>query len=310
MAARLAIIVSTSAGSDEKKGLEKRLEEFFVSRNRDARIWVANSGDEVPDLARRALAENADLIAAGGGDGTINAVASVLAETGKILGVLPLGTLNHFAKDLGIPLDLEQAAQILVDGTPARIDVGEVNGRIFVNNSSLGLYPSIVHGRETLQDRLEYGKWPAFLWASLSVLRRYAILEARLRVDDRELVRHTPFIFVGNNRYQVEGFNIGARTTLDSGWLWLYTTREIGRLGLLRFGLRALLRSLRKDKDFDMMRTKEIVIEARHSSRLRVATDGEVIVMQTPLHYRIRPGALRVIVPNTKVESRGSAIAS
>lgn len=310
MAAGLAIVVCTSAGSDEKKGLETRLKAFFASRNRDVRIAIANSGDEVPDLARRALAENADPIAAGGGDGTINAVASVLAETGKTLGVLPLGTLNHFAKDLGIPLDLEQAAEVLVDGRVTQIDVGEVNGRIFVNNSSLGLYPSIVHGREALQDRLEYGKWPAFLWATLSVLRRYSILEARLRADGRELVRHTPFIFVGNNRYQVEGFNIGARSMLDSGWLWLYTTREIGRLGLLKFAFRALLRTLRKEKDFDMMRTKEIVIDTGHERRLRVATDGEVNVMRTPLHYRIRPGALRVLVPNKKTESGESPVAS
>jgi len=302
MASHLAVIVSTSAGSDDKEGLEKRLRAFFASRNRDARLWVANSGDEVAGLARRALAENADPIAAGGGDGTINAVASVLAETGRTLGVLPLGTLNHFAKDLGIPLDLEQAAEVLVDGTVSRIDLGEVNGRIFVNNSSLGLYPSIVHNREDLQERLEYGKWPAFVWASLAVLRRYSFLEARLRVDGHELVRHTPFIFVGNNRYRIEGFNIGARTNLDSGWLWLYTTREIGRLGLLKFGLRALLGSLRKDKDFDMLRTKEIVIDTRHS-RLRVATDGEVAIMQTPLHYRIRPGVLRVMVPNKSMES-------
>ncbi|BBA33330.1 diacylglycerol kinase catalytic domain family protein [Methylocaldum marinum] len=301
MAGPLAIIVSTSAGSDEKHGLETRLKAFFHSQHREVHICVANSGGEVPDLARQALRENADPIAAGGGDGTVNAVASVLAETGKTLGVLPLGTLNHFAKDLGIPLDLDQAARILVEGAVAQIDVGEVNGKIFVNNSSLGLYPGIVHGRESLQARLEYGKWPAFLWASLSALRRYPILEARLRADDKELVRHTPFIFVGNNRYLVEGFNIGSRTKLDSGWLWLYTTREAGRLGLVRFGLRAFLRSLCNDKDFDIMRTKEIVIETRHKRRLRVATDGEVTIMETPLSYRIRPGALRVMVPKERI---------
>ncbi|HYE35890.1 diacylglycerol kinase family protein [Methylocaldum sp.] len=308
MASHLAIIVSTSAGGNEKEGLERRLGEFFGSRNLDTHIVVANSGDEVAGLARRALAENADPIVAGGGDGTINAVASVLAETGRTLGVLPLGTLNHFAKDIGIPLDLEQAAQVLIDGTVSQIDVGEVNGRIFVNNSSLGLYPSIVHNREDLQERLEYGKWPAFVWASVAVLRRYSFLKARLRVDDQELVRHTPFIFVGNNSYQIEGFNIGARTKLDSGWLWLYTTREIGRLGLLRFGLRAFLGSLRKDKDFDMLRTREIIIDTKHS-QLRVATDGEVAIMQTPLHYRIRPGALRVMVPNKGMDLVGGPVA-
>lgn len=97
---------------------------------------------------------------------------------------------------------------------------------------------------------------------------------------------------------------------LDSGWLWLYTTREIGRLGLLKFTFRALSRSLRKDKDFDMMRTKEIIIDTGHERRLRVATDGEVNVMRTPLHYRIRPGALRVMVPNKKTESGESSLSS
>src|SRR5476649_731552 len=109
--------------------------------------------------AKRALARGVDAVVAGGGDGTINAVASVLAGSSVALGVLPLGTLNHFAKDLNIPLDLDQAIATIARGTTAQVDVGDVNGRIFVNNSSLGLYPHIVRARDQQQRRLGRGKW-------------------------------------------------------------------------------------------------------------------------------------------------------
>jgi diacylglycerol kinase family enzyme len=208
-----------------------------------------------------------------------------------------LGTLNHFAKDLHIPLDLDAAARVLLDGREARVDVGEVEGRIFLNNSSLGLYPSIVRHREKQQERLGRGKWPAFVWATLTVLKRYPFLNVRLSTDDQRLIRRTPFVFVGNNEYQMESFDIGARSCIDAGHLSLYVAHRTGRLGLLRLAWRALFGGLRDAEDFDALCTKEVFIETRRPKRLRVATDGEVTVMTTPLHYRVRPGALRVIVP-------------
>ncbi|HVG33349.1 MAG TPA: diacylglycerol kinase family protein, partial [Pyrinomonadaceae bacterium] len=137
-----------------------RLAELFSERGSDARITLAKSGNEIVELARRAARDDCHTVIAGGGDGTINAVASAVVGTDKRLGVLPLGTLNHFAKDLKIPLDLEGAVSNIFDAHVARVDVGEVNGRIFLNNSSLGLYPSIVRQREKQQERLGRGKWP------------------------------------------------------------------------------------------------------------------------------------------------------
>ena len=181
------------------------------------------------------------------------------------------------------------------------MDVGEVNGRIFLNNSSLGLYPSIVRHREKQQERLGRGKWPAFIWATLTVLRRYPFMTVRLSTDQVEMLRRTPFIFVGNNEYEMESFNVGARSCLDAGHLSLYTAQRTGRLGLLRFAIRALFGGLRDEDDFDALCTKEVFVETRRR-RLRVATDGEVTVMNTPLHYRVRPGALRVLVPRPAAE--------
>jgi diacylglycerol kinase family enzyme len=292
-----AIIINASSGADDKSRARELLADTFASSHVEARISLAESGAEIIDLARRAVRDNCQPIIAGGGDGTINAVASVLVDTNRTLGVLPLGTLNHFAKDLHIPLDLAEAARVSLEGRETRVDVGEVNGRIFLNNSSLGLYPSIVRHREKQQERLGRGKWPAFIWATLAVLKRYPFLNVRLSTDEQRLVRRTPFVFVGNNEYEMESFNVGARSCIDAGQLSLYVAHRTTRLGLLRLAWRAFFGGLRDEEDFNAMCTKEVWIETRRPKRLRVATDGEVTTIRTPLHYRVRPGALRVLVP-------------
>lgn len=296
-ASRPAVIINASSGTDDKKQAREILADTFASSGIEARISLAESGEEIIDLARRAVRDKCQPIIAGGGDGTINAVASVVVDTDRTLGVLPLGTLNHFAKDLKIPLDVEAAARVCLEGREAKVDVGEVNDRIFLNNSSLGLYPSIVRHREKQQEQLGRGKWPAFIWATLTMLKRYPFLSVRLSTDDERMIRHTPFVFIGNNEYEMESFNVGARSCIDAGQLSLYVAHRTGRLGLLRLALRALFGGLRDEEDFNAMCTKEIWIETRRPKRLRVATDGEVTIMTTPLHYRVRPGALRVLVP-------------
>lgn len=235
------------------------------------------------------------LVVAGGGDGTINAVASVLLDSGVHLGVLPMGTLNHFAKDLKLPLDLDQAIAAIAQGVPRRIDVGEVNGRIFLNNSSLGIYPDIVRDREQQQRYLGRGKWPAFGWAMLAALRRFPFLSVRLRVNGQEHARRTPFVFIGNNEY-LQGLTMGTRERLDSGNLSLYVAQKPTRLGLLRYAWHALWGKLAEARDFDVLLASELTIETPHR-HLRVATDGEVRLMKPPLCYRSRASALSVMVP-------------
>lgn len=295
----VAVIINAYAGLGDHEHIRGRLDQFFGSIGAEAIVSVARSVAEVKAQAQRAASDAIRTIAAAGGDGTVNTVASVAIERGCNLGVLPAGTFNHFARDVGIPLSLEAAAAILFDGNTARVDVGEVNGRIFLNNSSLGLYPSIVRRRTELQQRLRRGKWPAFVWAALTVIRRFPFLDVRIKTGDREFVRHTPFVFVGNNRYEMERFNLGRRASLDEGELSLYVAQRIGRLGLLRFAFRAFTGGLRNEKDFDELTTPELWVRTERR-RLHVAMDGEVVAMRAPLHYRVRPRALRVIVPPGK----------
>jgi diacylglycerol kinase family enzyme len=296
MDSAIPVILNARAGTRESAEWADGLQALLRAAGLDARLLVAGEGENIGELTRRALRGQPRMVVAGGGDGTINSVASVLAGTDVALGVLPMGTLNHFARDLRIPFDLEGAVRNLATGDTAQIDVGEVNGRVFLNNSSLGLYPRMVHHREQLQERLGRGKWTAFFRAVLLVLRRYPLLSVRVRADDSEFIRRTPLVFVGNNIYQMEGLNIGKRERLDAGTLSLYIPRRAGRMGLIRIAIRALFGRLRAVDDFDSLRAPEFRIETRRN-RVRVATDGEVTHMTTPLHYKIRSGALRVIVP-------------
>jgi YegS/Rv2252/BmrU family lipid kinase len=291
-----AVIVNTSAGSAVSAGTAAELTEKFRAHGVEVQVTMAQTGEQMAQAAQQAIRQKAPAVIAGGGDGSINAVASILAGSGTALGVLPLGTLNHFAKDLHIPLEPDAAIRTIAEGRRRAVDVGEVNGRIFLNNSSLGLYPDIVRDREKQQQRLGRGKWPAFFWAVIAALRRYPFLNVRLTVDGRELERRTPFIFVGNNEYSMTGFEIGTRARLDDGLLSLYVAQRPGRFGLLRFAFSALLGRLKQEKDFDVFNTQQIGIETQHR-HLQVSTDGEVTSMQTPLLYRIRPAALDVIVP-------------
>jgi diacylglycerol kinase family enzyme len=133
------------------------------------------------------------------------------------------------------------------------------------------------------------------VWAAVSVLRRYPFVDVRLTLDGFSVSRRTPFVFIGNNRYEMEGLNIGGRSRLDANELSLYTSNRISRFGLLLLGLRALFKRLRNDSDFLEVTAREISIHSRHR-RLHVALDGEVRVLTPPLHYRIVPQSLRVIV--------------
>ncbi len=289
------VIINSASGTNTTEDLLREIQQGFTSEGVDARIHLATDGADIDVLAQRAANTDAEIIIAGGGDGTLNSVASAVLSSNKILGVLPLGTLNHFAKDLQIPLDIKEAIETITRGRTMQVDVGEFNGRIFLNNSSLGLYPSIVREREK-QQRLGYRKWPAYAWAALSVLMRYPFLDLRLQAEGKELLTRTPFLFIGNNRYEMETLNIGGRSALDAGTLSLYLTHRTGRLGLIRLAWRALFGGLNQEKDFMALTTEELFIETR-KRRLRVAMDGEVTVVEPPLRYRIRKKALKVRVP-------------
>jgi diacylglycerol kinase family enzyme len=257
-------------------------------------------GEKLREATEAALAQakhgEIDAIVVGGGDGSVRTVAGVLADTGVPLGVLPLGTLNHFAKDLGIPLKVEQAAAAIAAGHTRNVDIAEVNGKTFINNSSIGIYPYMVIDRERRRATHKLAKWMAMIPAFFRMLHHFP--RRRLRISAKDFARpyRTSCLFVGNNEYGMELFTFGRRHRLDSGELWFYVVKPRSPFEFFFMVCRMCFGRIDQERDLDRFHLSEAEVSAK-ASRLFVALDGEVRLMHTPLHYRSRPGALRVIVP-------------
>jgi diacylglycerol kinase family enzyme len=292
--ATVTVIMNPRAGAAETHAHQQEIAAAFLEHHLTPAI-VVSPGDRIADAARRAVQAGNSIVVAAGGDGTINAVASAVAGTASMLGVIPLGTLNHFAKDLGIPLDVPSAVATIVDGMATTIDAGEVNGRLFLNNASVGLYPRLVWER-TREQRRGRRKSYAFLLALARVWRRYRRVTVSIHDGSHQRIIHTPFVFVGNNEYQLEGVRIGGRARLDRGSLHLCMAPGLRRVDVIRISLAAIVGRLHVIDRFEAVMTKQLSIAARRK-RLGVSLDGELRVLETPLHFRIRPAALRVIVP-------------
>lgn len=292
--APVVVIVNSTAGSAGHPEIERELGELFRAAGCEAEI-IALAKDQDPAEAARDASARASIVVAAGGDGTVNSVATAVLESTAALGVLPLGTLNHFAKDLHIPLDLREAVAVVAAGHIRQVDVGQVNDRVFVNNSSIGLYPSIVQEREALRER-GHRKWPALALATIRVVRKYRGVTLSVAIDGRRQVWRTPFVFVGNNEYDIDGIRVGGRTRLDEGRLVVYRAPRVHAHQLPRLVAKAML-GRRHPDDFAILPVSEMWIGAGSTGRLRVAIDGEVVTMRAPLHYRTRPKALRVVAP-------------
>lgn len=297
--ASVAVFLNIRASGGDRAGVTAELREALAARHLAARIVAPTAGVDLVTSVRDNL-DGAAIAVAAGGDGTVNAVATVIAGTPTPLGVIPLGTLNHFAKDLGLPLDLDQAVGVIAAGRTANVDVGDVNGRVFVNNSSIGVYPSLVHAREALQQR-GHRKWPAFVLAAIGVLRTQHRLLVRVEAARQAAVWRTPFVMVGNNAYDVTGFRTAGRTRLDGGKVFAYVAppvrvRELPAT-LIRAWLGRVLHQRPGSDGFQVVSATELWIDARGPRAIRAALDGEVATLALPLHYRSRPGRLVVLVP-------------
>lgn len=304
---RVVALMNAGAGAFSQtlaEDVRNDLATAFAQRGVAAEIKFVD-GEGLEDAAERALEQaqrgEIDAIVVGGGDGSMRAAASVLAGTGVPLGALPLGTLNHFAKDLGIPLQVEEAAATIAAGCTRIVDLAEVNGETFINNSSIGIYPYMVIDRERRRATHKLAKWMAMVPAFFRMMRHFP--RQRLRISAEGFARpyRTPCLFVGNNEYGMELFTFGRRQRLDTGKLWFYVVKPREPLEFFWMVCRLCFGRMDQARELDTFQLAEAEISAK-TSRLPVALDGEVRIMHTPLHYRSRPGALRIIVPETRQE--------
>ena len=294
--APVPVLLNCNAGAvGGDRSVADKVAKALAAAGIEAEVELAEGGK--CEVRCRAIAERGDsLVIVGGGDGTIGAAASALAGTETKLGILAFGTLNHFARDLGLPTDIGEMAKLIAAGRERQVDVGQMNGRIFINNSAIGLYPLMVVDRDLQRRKLGRSKRLAMLVAAARTLWRFGHRRLTLTVNDQQARVDTPLLFVGNNEYRTDIGAPGQRETLEDGVLSVYVMRKKTRRGLIAASIRALLNRSRPD---DMVRI-EGVERLRVSSRtqqLAVSLDGEVVRAQPPLDYRIRKKALRVIAP-------------
>jgi diacylglycerol kinase family enzyme len=299
---KIEALINAAAGTvlhQDGGGLDAALAAAFEKSGLAAEIRFL-PGPEILAGAKTALerarAGAIDAVVVGGGDGTIRTVAGVFAGTGMPFGVLPLGTLNHFAKEVRIPTALDEAVQVIAAGHIADVDAGEVNGQLFVNNSSIGIYPYIVLDRERTTRIRGWQKWSALALGVLRVLRRFPVRRLNIIAEGHRERCRTPCVFVGNNEYALNFRAFGKRDRLDEGVLCLYVAKTQRPLALVWLAIRALMGSLDAAEDLEKFKVSHAEIRSR-TSRIPVALDGEVRILHPPLRYRTLPQALRVFAP-------------
>lgn len=256
-----------------------------------------SDGQSFEDAVRAALADGFTTVVAAGGDGTVAAVAQAMLGSGASLGILPLGTFNFVSRGLGLPEDPAAAARAILAGHPHRISVGTVNGRLFLNNFSLGLYPRILAEREAAYARFGRFRFLAY-WTVLATLIRAQRLR-HLRIETEEGIRdiRTPLVFIARSAYQLERFGLSAGDIISDDRFAVFVARSGSRWHLLKLALHLAFRRLVPGDDVDLFAAHSLTIRTPRR-RPRVAIDGEKRRLLAPLKLEIRTDALSIIIPD------------
>jgi diacylglycerol kinase family enzyme len=290
--AELTVLLNPAAGSAEGENTAKEIETAFSQMGVSARIEMVEPASFLERL-RQLVADGARAVAVGGGDGSLSSAANALAGTSTVLVPLPLGTLNHFAQRHGMAT-IEAATLALRDGVIARVSIGEVNGRYFINNASCGFYPRLVRHREAMSSLLS--KWPAAFVATILVMMRRRLIDLELELEGKRIQRKTAAMWIGLGRNSLK-LPIPGDSATEGEVLEIVLPKAHGRIELTALAWRLWWRLKKHEKPVDprleTLRAAEFTLRGRWP--IDVATDGEVQTLAVPLNFRFHPGALRVL---------------
>lgn len=291
------VILNANAGTANATGISEDLvRDLFTANNLTATIDARQDCDLATRL-QDAMESDASIIVAAGGDGTITAVAQAVVGTGKSLAILPLGTVNALAKDLHVPLDLPKAVANLVTGHEHFIDVGEVNGRIFLHKVVIGVIPGVAAGREHIRGRRDASAKIGLLRYFFRRLARAKRLAVAIEPDEgARRIERVQALAVASNAYDEGLGQFFSRQCLDGGTLTLYTLKHLNVRDFIRLTIGMILGNWQNDEALSMESVRGVTIDTHHTL-VKVMLDGEVETLNTPLHFAIRPQALSVIVP-------------
>ncbi len=287
----ITVLINPGGGAAKKKDALPQLFHLLETHLPHADVQVVNHGDEVTGRARAARDAGAKIIAAAGGDGTINAVAQAVVNTDTRLGVLPFGTRNHFASDAGIPLDMEQAVHLLTTNQVRRIDTGKVNDQIFINNASVGLYPKLVE----LSDQTTWtpNKTLRQITAALRLMFSASPVTVELECSAGHMHEPVWLLFFGNNSYDLNIFSGGHRQTLTTGMLQTVIVPADRRLLVPRLVARRFLGRV-DPRHIRQVMERSVTVRMEDGE---VAYDGQVGTMASPCIIKSVPASLLVVAP-------------
>ncbi|HSI49863.1 MAG TPA: diacylglycerol kinase family protein [Ideonella sp.] len=297
----LAVVLNPRSGREPLAQRLSVLRRLFAEAGRQHAFFMAERGADLPSQAALALgwakARQGAVIAAGG-DGTINSVVQTVLPSGLPFGVLPQGTFNYFGRAHGIPANTEQAARRLLQSQPRPIQVGLLNDRAFLVNASLGLYPRLLEDREAYKRHYGRNRIVALFAALATVLSRRGQWLIEIEQGGQRRSARTSTLFVGNNRLQLDQVGIEEGALLDQDRLAAVMVDPVGPLALLGLGLRGALGRLGGSEHVTSFGFRQLTVRPARGSgkaRLKVAIDGEVMHMQTPLVFRVSPQPLQLL---------------
>ncbi|MGQ3055593.1 MAG: diacylglycerol/lipid kinase family protein [Nevskia sp.] len=297
------IVLNAGSGRQAADATADQIHTLLTDAGRPHQLLLAEQGRDIPRLAREAVAraQAADgIVVAAGGDGTINAVAQAALGCGQPFAVLPQGTFNYFGRAHGIPQDTAEAVAALLAASPQPVQVGLVNDRVFLVNASLGLYPQLLEDREAFKARFGRSRLVAMVSGLLSFLRERRQLHVEIEIEGETRTLRTPTLFVGNNALQLTQIGIADAEALGRGRLVAIGLKPVGSLAMLGLLLRGALGRLGDADQVVSFPLRSLTIRppgGHRSRRYKVAMDGEVTRLPSPLVFRIAPEPLLLMVP-------------
>lgn len=295
-ACKVALVLNGASGKADGHSNQDMIRDKLTPHVKEFVPYAVSNGADIPKAAQQAVRDGADVVVALGGDGTQSAVAGALAGTDSVMGVLPGGTFNYFARELAVGETLEQALETLISGQVRQMDVGEVNGRVFLNNASFGVYPKILERREAIYKRWGRSRIAAYWSALVTLWEMRDPMHLTVTLDGTRRDFHTPLAFVARSAYQLENMGLEGADAIREGRLVLFLAKGKGPRQLIAAGFRLVIGKSARGQDFDLLVADEIQIDSRKPRRL-LAFDGEKERATGPFVLRVQRGALRVIVP-------------
>lgn len=294
---RYRIVVNPAAGRGRAARLWPLVEAELRRRGVDCEPYFTTGPGDATAAARRAADEGFEAVVSAGGDGTLTEVVNGLVGTGRLLGVLPLGSGNDFARTAGVDSDPVKAARLLADPLPRPIDLGRTDGRYFVNVASAGMDADIAH---LMNQDLRWLKGPpAYVAATLITLARFRPAEVVLELDGEAQRLRARLVAVANGRFYGGGMMVAPRAELGDG---LFDVCVLGDLGRLEF-LRAFPSVYRGEHlahpKVSLYRARRVVLRTEPEGRYLVQADGE-IVGRAPQEFVLEPAAMMFLGPAPK----------